>query len=147
MAIKDLASRISLVQAIGPATLDADNTPAAIDLQGFQSAAIAISVGAGGITFDASNRIDFTVTHSDDGTNYSNVAATDLNGKDAPATVTGGVVLSLAAAHASATVSEMGYIGGKRYLKTLAHFVGTHGTGTPISAVVVKGNPLSIPAA
>ncbi len=147
MAIKDLASRISNVQAIGPAMLAADNTPAAIDLTGFQSAAILLSVGAGGIVFDSSDRIDFTVTHSDDGTNYSDVAATDLNGKDAPATVTGGVVLSLATAHASATISEIGYIGGKRYLKVLAHFAGTHGTGTPISAVVVKGNPLSIPAA
>ncbi len=147
MAIKDLASRTSSVQVIGPATLAADNTPAAIDLQGFQSAEILISVGAGGITFDANDRIDFTVSESDDGTNFSYVTAAELSGKYAPATVTNGVVLSLATAHANPSVLEVGYIGGKRYLEVLAHFVGTHGTGTPISIAIVKGNPRTIPSA
>jgi hypothetical protein len=146
VTIKDLASRISNVQAIGPATFSADTTPTAIDLTGFQSCAILLSIGAGGITFDGTNKIEFVLTHSDDGTNYANVAATDINGKDAPTTVTNGIVKALTSAHASADVSEIGYTGGKRYLKLLADFSGTHGTGTPISAVVAKGNPLVIPA-
>ena len=40
-----------------------------------------------------------------------------------------------------------GYIGGKRYLKLLANFRGTHGTGTPISAEVVKGKAFTSPTA
>ncbi len=36
--------------------------------------------------------------------------------------------------------------GGKRYLKVLADFSGTHATGTPIGVVVVKGNPDIMPA-
>lgn len=146
MSIKDLASRTAVVQAIGPATLSSSNTPPAIDLAGFQSAVLELSIGAGGIVFDNTNRIDFVLTHSDDGTTFTNIAASDINGKDAPATVTNGIVKSLTSAHATADVSEIGYIGAKRYLKVLAQFGGTHGTGTPISAVVVKGNPLVIPA-
>ena len=146
MTVKDLASRTAVVQAIGAATFTASNTPSAIDLTGFQSASVEISVGTGGITFDTTNRIDFVLTHSDDGTTYTNVAVTDINGKDAPGTVTSGIVKSLTSAHPTADVSEIGYIGGKRYLKVLAQFGGTHGTGTPISCVVVTGNPLKIPA-
>jgi hypothetical protein len=147
MAQKDLASRVALAQAIGPATIDADTTPAAIDLAGFQSAAIAIAVGVGGITFTTSNKIEFTLQHSDDNSSYADVTVDDINGKDAPATVTSGIVKALTAEHASADVSEIGYIGGKRYLKLKADFSGTHGTGTPISATVIKGNPTYIPAA
>lgn len=33
------------------------------------------------------------------------------------------------------------YIGGKRYLKLLADFGGTHATGTALSATLVKGRP------
>lgn len=146
MTIKDLASRIAEVQAIGPATLSATTTSSAIDLTGFQSATVAISVGAGGITFDGTNNINCELLHSDDGSTYADVAASDINGKDAPATVTGGVVVTLNTAHPSPTVQEIGYIGGKRYLQAKANFNGTHGAGTPISVIVIKGNPLKIPA-
>ena len=48
------------------------------------------------------------------------------------------VIHKRTAAHAAATVQKLAYIGGKRYLKLLADFSGTHGTGTPISATVIK---------
>ena len=60
---------------------------------------------------------------------------------------TGGIVKSLTAAHASPTVDRVGYLGNKRYLKVLADFSGTHGTGTPIAVVVAKGHPASAPVA
>ena len=37
-------------------------------------------------------------------------------------------------------MQKIGYIGGKPYLKLLADFSGTHGTGTPVSALVVRGD-------
>ena len=147
MSIKDLASRTSSVPVIGPATFSTTQTSSAIDLAGFQSAVVEISVGAGGITFDGTNNINFELLHSDDGTNWVDIDASVINGRDAPATTTGGVVLSLKTAHASPSVAEIGYIGGKRYLQVKANFNGTHGTGTPISAIVVKGNPVAIAAA
>lgn len=127
--------------AFGPITIAADNTPAAIDLQGFEGAKLLIAVGVGGITFDTTNKVEFKLTHSDDDSTYTAVAAADvLLGTNADSSVgTGGIVRSLIAAHAAATIAEIEYIGGKRYLKVLADFSGTHGTGTPIAVSVLKG--------
>lgn len=149
--MRDLASKVASFVAIAAATYSADTTPVSLDLQGFDSALFNLAIGAGGITFDVTNKIEFVMTHADDdGTGnpgaYSNVAVTDINGSGAPATVTNGIVKSLIAAHAAADVTEIGYIGGKRFLKLLADFSGVHGTGTPISAVLTKGHPRNAPA-
>lgn len=125
----------------GPIVMTADNTPAAIDLQGFGAALLLISVGVGGITFDATNKVEFTLTDSDDGSTYEAVGSGDVVlGTNCDSSVgTGGIVRSLVAEHAAATVADLSYIGGKRYLKVLANFSGTHGTGTPICVTVLKG--------
>lgn len=127
---------ITPVVLIGNATLAADNTPASVDLQGFDAATVLLSIGAGGITFDATNKVEFVLTHSDDDSTYTNVTDDDVIGVTG---ITGGIIHSLVAAHASATETKIGYRGGKRYLKLLADFSGTHGTGTPIAATVLKG--------
>jgi hypothetical protein len=131
---------------IASATYSADTTPVAVDLAGYKSATILLEVGAGGITFSGSNKVEFVLTESDDNSSYSNVVDADVI--HAPiGTVTSGIVYSLIAAHAAGTVVRLGYKGGKRYLKLLADFSGTHGTGTPISAVAVLSHPLSGPVA
>jgi len=140
--MRDLHSNVETVEAIAPAVYSADNTPAAIDLAGFRSAALVLHIGIGGITFTGSNKIEFKLTHSDDDATYEAVEDADVQGVTV---ATGGIVKSLVAAHAAATVTQAGYIGGKRYLKLLADFSGTHGTGTPIAATVVKGHPLEAP--
>jgi hypothetical protein len=140
----DLYSGLTAAIAIGAATLAADNTPAAIDLQGYNSAVIVIEVGIGGITFSSSNKVEFVLTHSDDDSTYTTVTDADMLGVTG---ITGGIIKSLVAAHAAATVSRFGYKGGKRYLKLLADFSGTHGTGTPISALVIKGDGYNAPEA
>lgn len=139
---RDNATLMSPVTAIAPAVLAADNTPAAIDLRGHGAATLLLAVAAGGITFSGTNKIEFVLTHSDDDTTYTAVTDDDLV-KDAlaPATVTSGIVRSLVAAHASPTMQKLGYIGGKNYLKLLADFSGTHGTGTGIAAIAVLGLP------
>lgn len=134
--MKDLHSGMTIVSAIGAAALDADNTPAAIDLQGYNGAEIVLAIGVGGITFTGSNKIEFVLTHSNDDTNYSAVTTDDMLG----CTVgSGGIIKALVAAHAAAGVYRYGYKGSKRYLKLLADFSGTHGTGTPMAAMVIKG--------
>lgn len=130
---------------IGSATYSADTTPASIDLAGYDGCTILIEVGVGGINFDGTNKVEFKLTESDDDSSYSNVAAADLI--HAPVTVTSGIIANLITAHAAATVTRVGYIGRKRYLKLLADFSGTHGTGTPISAVALLAGPRSKPVA
>jgi hypothetical protein len=145
--MRDLASHISVASALDVATYSADSTPVAVDLQGFDSAVLHLAIGVGGITCTSSNKIDFVLTHSDDGTTYAAVTADDLIGNDAPTSVTDGIVKSLTAAHAAAAVYEIGYIGGKRYLELVPTFSGTHATGTPLACNLVKGTPWLAPAA
>ncbi|MPL66032.1 hypothetical protein SDC9_11700 [bioreactor metagenome] len=137
--MKEIHGLVAAVELIPAATYDADNTPAAVDLIGFEAAEIALEIGVGGITFNGTNKIEFKLTHSDDNSTYTAVIAEDLVGS--PSVGDGGIIKSLVAAHAAATVEQFGYIGGKRFLKLLADFSGTHGTGTPIGAQVIKGRP------
>lgn len=143
--MKDIHSDLTVVSAIGAAVLAADNTPAAIDLRGYNAAEIVLAIGIGGITFDATNKIEFKLTHSDDDTTYTAVEVKDVLG--AVSIGTGGIIKALTAAHAAAAAYRFGYVGGKRYLKLLADFSGTHGAGTPIAALVLKGYGYNQPEA
>ena len=142
--MRDQASRLAATQVYGPVSATADNTPSAIDLNGYNSATLYISVGAGGVTFSSTDKIEFKLTHSDDNVTYTDVAQADVIG---PTVASGGIVRSLTAAKAAADTAptEVGYIGGKRYLKLLNDFSGTHGTGTVISTVIVLGNSIYKP--
>lgn len=149
--MRDLASFIAPVLALNPASPTTTPTAIVMDMQGFDAAALLLAIGVGGITFTSTNKIEFQLEHADDngsgaaGT-YSNVTADDLYGADAPATVTGGIIKALTTAHATPDVSEFGYKGGKRFLRFTATFSGTHATGTPLAAVLVKGHPNIAPA-
>lgn len=136
--MKDIHSGMSVAVAIGNEVLSADNTPPAIDLLGYDAAEIILSIGIGGITFSGTNKIEFKLTHSDDDTTYTAVELKDVLGLAAVGA--GGIIKSLVAAHAAAAAYRVGYKGGKRYLKLLADFSGTHGTGTPITAIAIKGH-------
>lgn len=143
--MRDMVHNIGPVQAIGPAVLAADTSSAAIGLAGFESAVLLLSVGAGGVTFTATDKIEFKVTHSDtaNGT-YDAVTQIDIVGATVGA---GGTVLALTSAHASATIDKIGYVGNRGFIKVQADFSGTHGTGTPISVTLVKGHPRNAPVA
>jgi hypothetical protein len=143
--MRDLYSNIGFAVAIDAAAISADNTPAAVDLLGFDSAVVQISVGVGGITFTGTNKIEFKLTHSGDNVTYDAVTVDDVIGLASVGT--GGIIKSLVTAHAAADITKVGYIGGRRYLKLLADFGGTHGAATPIAASIIKGNPKSAPVA
>jgi hypothetical protein len=143
--MRDLVNSLAAAVAIAANTYDADNTPAKVDLLGFEGAVVAIHVGAGGITFSGTNKIEFKLTHSDDDSTYTAVTDGDVQG--VASVGEGGIVKALTAAHATADITKIGYVGGKRYLKLLADFSGTHGTGTPIAAEVIKGHSRYWPAA
>lgn len=142
--MKDIHSDFRRAVLIGAATLSADNTPAAVDLRGYNGVEIMIDIGIGGITFSGTNKIEFVLTHSDDDSTYSNVTDADMLGVTG---ISNGIIKSLVAAHAAAAAYRYGYKGNKRYLKLLADFSGTHGTGTPIAASVLLGEGLNNPQA
>lgn len=142
--MRDIISNIAVASVIAPAAYDADNVPAAIDLKGFDSAMLAIHVGAGGISFNGTNKIEFKLTHSDDDASYEPVADTDLQGVSG---VAGGIVLALKVAHPDPSVTRVGYVGNRRFIKLLADFSGTHGTATPLAATVIKGHARERPVA
>ena len=58
-----------------------------------------------------------------------------------------GVIATFDANGEAPSIASVGYIGGKRYIRAVANFSGTHGTATPLSVSVIKGharnNPVS----
>ncbi|MCK9542481.1 MAG: hypothetical protein M0R03_10690 [Novosphingobium sp.] len=128
--MRDLANNLGAVQAVAPAVLTATNTSAAIDLAGFESAAVVINTGAiaGDGDFTAKLQESATTTSGD----FADVGAADLVG-------------TFPASLEADAVVKVGYIGNKRYLRTVI----TKNSGTSIAAgaVVIKGNAHSRPVA
>ncbi len=133
--MKDIHSHMKAVSVIGAVVLAADNTPVAIDRQGYEAVELLLEIGIGGITFSGTNKIEFKLTHSDDDSTYDAVTVDDMLGL--ASVDSGGIIKSLVAAHAAAAVYRVGYKGGRRYLKLLADFSGTHGAGTPVAATAL----------
>lgn len=136
--MKDHHSNMRAVLAITPALHAADVTSSAIDRNGYVAAEIVMAIANGGITFDATNKIEIKVTHSDDDSVYTAVEAADVLGVSTVGA--GGILKALVAAH-TANSYRFGYRGSKRYLKVQADFSGTHGTGTGLAVVVLLLDP------
>lgn len=128
--MKDLHTHLSAVQALAPAVVAATATADPIDLQGFNSAEVVINTGA------IVSAGDFTVSveHSDTttGGDFTAVTGDDLLG-------------TLPASLEAASVYSVGYVGGKRYIRTVT----TKNSGTSIAAgiVVIKGHAADTPVA
>ena len=121
--MKDLHSKLALVQSLAPAVQSATDTGSAIDLQGFESAVVEIATGA----IAGSGDFSFTLQESDTttGGDFSDVAAADLQG-------------TVDATLAATSVYKQGYIGSKRYIRHVL----TKNSGTSIAAgiTVIKGH-------
>jgi hypothetical protein len=135
--MKDLHNNIevtSLLHAIAVATTQ---TITDIDLAGCNSAELVIDAGAdgGGVGLDTSNKIVFTLKHSDDGTTYAAVEDKDMLGVS---DITSGTILTIDGTDEDDTVYHFGYIGGKRYLELAGTVTGT--ISIPFSISLVKGH-------
>ena len=113
----DFYNNLSAVTTLPPAVRTANENGSVVDLQGYQGALLAAIVGT--IT-DGTHSL--TVQESDDGTGWSDVAATDLQGIFANLT--------------SNTVQEVGYMGNKRYIRVNAIVSGATNGGAYAVAVV-----------
>ena len=139
--MKDLYNHLTLVQAVAPVVVKTGTVPdaATVDLAGFNSAVIELSVGlksadAGTITLKAE--------HSD-ATSFADVAAADMQG----VTPAEGVIYTIDADSDDSTsrIVKFGYVGGKRYLKLTIAEVGANANGVILGVTVVKGHGLDVP--
>ena len=113
-----------------------------VDLQGYESAVIAVNLGVNGDTLDATNYVKVTVQHGDTTTTYTTVTAPDVLG----ATPASGVVVTDDGAADDDATYLVGYIGGKRYVKVTVTPIGTLTNGTPVSVDVFASHERHAPA-
>lgn len=128
--MRDIANNFGVAQAVAPAVLSATNTSNPIDLLGFGSAALVLNTGAivSSGDFTAKLQESDTTTSGD----FADVAAAELVG-DLPATLE------------AASVYRQGYIGNKRYVRTVITKNG--GTSIAAGAVIVTGDAHARPVA
>ena len=136
--MRDLKNNIGVVQSLAPAVRTADADGSAVDLQGFESATVVIDMGAEGITLSGTDKIEIELEHSDDNSTWTDV--TSSNDVIGATPDSGGKIATFDANGEIPAISAVGYIGGKRYIRAVANFSGTHGTGTPLSVSVIKGH-------
>ena len=143
--MQDLSNNISIGNSIinGVKTAAANGT--GIDLQGFEEATAVVSVGAEGDTLSGSVYFEISLEHSDDDSTYTDCVQADIvNGTIA----SGGIWLKLDGTTGGDPDSaggqwQVGYVGGKRYVRLGLAKSGTHSNGTPISGMIVKSRPRS----
>ena len=141
--MQDGKSGIAIDESLNAIVKDADTNCTAIDSQGFSSVVHVVNVGAPGITFSSSNKIDIELEHSDDNSTFTDVTSnTDVTGGTVDSS---GIFQTIDANGDCNAVYAIGYVGGKRYSRVVLNFSGTHGTGTVFGVVGVKGRPLHGP--
>lgn len=146
---KDLTSAVKGVSAVLPKVLTATETGTDINLKGYSSAAVVVSVGVvGDSPLSGSKKQTWTVEEADDdgaGAAGSYTAVADANFLDPDGVIASGALVIDADGECS-TVYEFGLTGVKQWIRLVCTLTGSHSTGTPASAVVIKGNPDRLPA-
>lgn len=128
MTTRDLASNIDVETSIAPDTRSTSVNGAGVDLQGFESAAIAFVVGA----VDAATYTP-TIEDSTDNASWGTVPGAQLSA----------TLVDLA----TNTNQRVGYRGGKRYVRAVITVSGSPSAGAETSAVVIRGNAAQRPVA
>ncbi len=137
--MKDLANNLIGVQSLAPAVRTADANGTGVDLQFFEGAMAIVDVGAEGDTLSSSVKIDFKLEHSDDDSSYSAVSSS-LDVTDGSVD-SNGIFATFDDNAEAPAIAAIGYVGGKRYIRVVADFTGSHSSGTPMGAMILKGVP------
>lgn len=127
--MRDIKNNVDIQPSLAPAVYSANQAEngTGVDLRGFDAAQVAFVSGA-----FTDGTFTPKVQESDDNSNWSDVAASDLDG-----------TLSNLSANA---VQRVGYQGNKRYLRPVVTVSGAT-SGGAVSAVVVRGKPHLAPVA
>ena len=137
--MRDLANNLIGVNSLVPAVRSADANGDGVDLQFFEGAMVVVSVGAEGDTLSSSVKIDFKLEESDDDSTYS--AVTSSSSVSDGSVDSSGIFATFDDNAEAPAVASIGYLGGKRYIRVVADFSGTHSNGSPVAALVIKGHP------
>ncbi|MBN9069580.1 MAG: hypothetical protein J0H60_24885 [Rhizobiales bacterium] len=128
--MRDIANNIGVDQTLAPVDYAATTKGTAVDLNGFDSAALVINTGA--ITSAGLYVVKMQESDTTTDGDFADVDAADLVG-------------SLPASLAATSTYKQGYIGNKRYIRAV--ITKTSGTSVVAGAVVVKGNAADKPVA
>jgi len=145
--MQDLSHNIKVENSIINAVKTAAANGTGIDLKGFEEATAIVDVGAEGDTLSSSVYFEISLEHSDDDSTYTDVVQAEIvNGTIAA----GGIWLKLDGTtggdpDTTGAQFQIGYVGGKRYIRLVLAKTGTHSNGTPISGVIVKSRPRVAP--
>jgi hypothetical protein len=137
--MRDLSNNVVAVVGTVPAVVTADANGTGVDLQGFESAMVIVNTGIEGDTLSGSVKFDFILEESDDNSTYT--AVTSSTSVTETSVDSSGIFLTLDANGETPQITQIGYIGGKRYIRCKIDATGTHSNGTPMSIEVIKGNP------
>lgn len=121
--MRDLASNIGIAATLVPAVQTATLKGSAVDIYGYESAALVVNTGA--IASDGLYVMSIQESDTTTDGDFTEVADADLVG-------------SLPDALGASSVYKVGYIGHKRYLRAV--ITKTSGTSIAAGAVVVLGN-------
>ncbi|RVD50041.1 hypothetical protein [Mesorhizobium sp. M7A.F.Ca.ET.027.03.2.1] len=127
--MRDLANNISAAQTLAPVDYAATTKGTAVDLLGYNGAALVINTGA--ITTSGLYVVKMQESDTTTDGDFTDVLAADLVG-------------TLPASLAATSTYKQGYIGNRRYIRAV--ITKTSGTSIVAGAVVIKGNAQVRPA-
>ena len=139
----DLKNNIELVECLNAIVKTADTNATAVDTQGANSAMAIVNVGAPGITFSGTNKVDIKLEDSSDNSSFT--AVTNNNFVTGGTVDSSGIWQTIDADGDCNAVYGIGYVGPERYYRVVLDFSGTHGTGTVFGVVGAQSNPLHAP--
>ena len=139
----DLKNNIELVECLNAIVKTADTNASGVDTQGANSAMVIVNVGAPGVTFSGSVKVDVKLEDSADNSTYG--AVTNNNFVTGGTVDSNGIWQTIDADGDCNAVYGLGYVGPERYYRVVLDFSGTHGTGTVFGVVGAQSNPLHAP--
>mgnify|MGYP003629044779 FL=1 len=139
----DLKNNIELVESLNAIVKDADTNATGIDTKGFNSSMAIVNVGAPGITFSGTHKVDIILEDSSDNSTFA--AVTNNNYVTGGTVGSTGIWQTIDADGDCNAVYGIGYVGPERYYRVVLDFSGTHGTGTVFGVVGAQSNPLHAP--
>ena len=138
--MQDLSNNINPAVSILNAVKTAAGNGTGVDLQGYERATVLVDVGAEGDTLSGSVYFEVSLEESDDNSTFTDVAQAGITDGTIAA---GGIFLKLDGTangnpDTAGGVFRVEYVGNSRYIRVVLAKTGTHSSGTPIGAMVVR---------